>query len=142
MVTGPAGGAILFAGRSTWNLWIAVADFAAMLVVAALAIPGSGANGACLAWATAMILQSVLGYVVARRAFGLEPFSPSAVRLGAWSAILAVLAQLAPRIVLGDRLTALVIGVLGTGVALVVLHVATSWSWWRVAPEPATTGEI
>jgi O-antigen/teichoic acid export membrane protein len=146
VVTGPAGGAILFAGRSTWNLWIAVADFVAMLVVAAVAIPGSGANGACLAWATAMVLQSVLGYVVARRAFGLEPFSPSAVRLGAWSAILAVLAQLAPRLVLGDRLTALVVGVLATGAALVVLHVATSWSWWRAAPEPATTtltsGEI
>jgi hypothetical protein len=113
-----------------------------MLVVAAVAIPGSGANGACLAWATAMTLQSVLGYVVARRAFGLKPFSSSAARLGAWSAILAVLAQLAPRLVLGDRPTALVVGVLATGVALVALHVATSWSWWRAAPEPATTGEI
>jgi O-antigen/teichoic acid export membrane protein len=142
VITGPAGGAILFAGRSTWNLWIAVVDFGAMLVVAALAIPGSGANGACLAWATAMILQSALGYVVARRAFGLNPFSASAVRLGAWSVILTVLAELAPRIVLGDRLTALVIGVLGTGMALVILHAATSWTWWRTAPEPATAGEI
>ncbi len=138
VVTGPAGAAILFAGRSTWNLWIAVADFVAMLVVAGLAIPGSGANGASLAWATAMILQSVLGYVVARRAFGLDPFSASAVRLGAWSAILAVLAQLVPRMALGDRLTGLVIGVLGTAVVLVILHVATSWTWWRAAPEPAT----
>jgi O-antigen/teichoic acid export membrane protein len=146
VVTGPAGGAILFAGRSTWNLWIAVVDFVAMLVVAALAIPGSGANGACLAWATAMMVQSVLGYVVARRAFGLDPFSVSAARLGAWAVILAVLAELAPRMVLGDRLTALVIGVLATGVALVILHVTTSWTWWRPVPEPATTpltsGEI
>jgi hypothetical protein len=114
--------------------------------VAALAIPGSGANGACLAWATAMMLQSVLGYVVARRAFGLDPFSATAVRLGAWSAILAVLAELVPRMALGDRLTALVIGVLGTAAALVVLHVATSWTWWRAASEPASTpltsGEI
>jgi hypothetical protein len=44
--------------------------------------------------------------------------------------------------VIGDRLTALVVGVLATGVALVVLHVATSWTWWRTVPEPATTGEM
>jgi O-antigen/teichoic acid export membrane protein len=146
VVTGPAGGAILFAGRSTWNLWIAVTAFVAMLVVAALAIPGSGANGACVAWATAMIVQSVLGYVVARRAFGLDPFSASAARLGAWSVILTVLAELVPRMVLGDRLAALVIGVVVTGAALVIVHVATRWTWWRTAPEPATTpltsGEI
>jgi O-antigen/teichoic acid export membrane protein len=142
VVTGPAGGAILFAGRSVWNLWIAVTAFAAMLVVAALAIPGDGANGACLAWSTAMVVQSVLGYVVARRAFGLEPFSASAARLGVWSVILAVLAEGVPRMVIGDRLTALVVGVLATGVALVVLHVATSWTWWRTVPEPATTGEM
>jgi O-antigen/teichoic acid export membrane protein len=141
VVTGPAGGAILFAGRSTWNLWIAVADFVVMLVVAALAIPGSGANGACLAWSAAMILQSVLGYVVAKRAFGLDPFSATATRLGAWSAILAILAQSVPRVALGDGLTALVIGVLATGVALVVLHTVTSWSWWRPVSEPVPAGE-
>jgi O-antigen/teichoic acid export membrane protein len=140
VVTGPAGGAILFAGRSTWNLWIAIADFVVMLLVAALAIPGSGANGACLAWAAAMITQSVLGYAVARRAFGLDPFSARAARLGAWSAVLAILTQVAARVALGDGLAGLVVGVLAAAVALVAVNAATSWSWWRPAPDTATAG--
>jgi O-antigen/teichoic acid export membrane protein len=134
VVTGPAGGAILFAGRSTWNLQMALAAFAVMLVVAFAAIPEYGANGASLAWAAAMVVQSALAYVVARRAFGLDPFSRTVLLLGSWSAILSGVALLVPRLLLGDGLAALFIGVTATGVALVLLHHVTSWTWWNDAP--------
>jgi len=134
IVTGPAGGAILFAGRSVWNLWIAACAFVVMLAVAELAIPSGGADGASLAWAAAMTAQSVIGYVVAKRAFGLDPFSRGATRLGIWSAILSVLTELSTRILIGGRLSGLVVGVVAAGVTLILLHASTSWSWWR-APE-------
>jgi O-antigen/teichoic acid export membrane protein len=131
VVTGPAGAAILFAGRSRWNLWIAVAGFAAMLVVAVAAIPGTGANGASAAWAAAIVVQSVIGYAVVQRAFGLVPLTPAVLRLAAVSAVVPALCQGAALALWDDTLRALVVGTAVAGVALLGVHVISSWRLWK-----------
>jgi O-antigen/teichoic acid export membrane protein len=137
VITGPGGAAILFAGRSRWNLWIAISAFAMMIVVALVAIPHAGANGACLAWALAMTVQSVLCYVVARRAFQLTPFSRASTLLGGWSAALSLVAQIAVRWVGGEGLTALLVGVALTAALLVAGNAWNSWAFWRAQTVPA-----
>ena len=145
VVTGPAGAAILFAGRSRWNLWIALSGFSAMLVVALVAIPGSGANGASAAWAAAILVQSTIGYVVVKRAFGLAPLTPAVLRLGTVSAIVPLVCQGAARAFGDDTLRALVAGTLVAGVVLLGIHVASSWRLWAgpgPGAAPMTAEEI
>jgi O-antigen/teichoic acid export membrane protein len=134
MVTGPSGAVILFAGRSAWNLWIAVPAVALMLVVALLTVPSHGADGASFAWASAICLQSVVGYVVTRVAFGLDPFTLPTLRLGAWSALLTVPAEVVALVLLGDRVAALVVAIAVGGVLFIGGNLVTSWRLWGRAP--------
>jgi O-antigen/teichoic acid export membrane protein len=138
VVTGPSSAAIVFAGRSTWNLWIAICACVAMLGVAVTLIPGSGANGASLAWAVAMTVQSILGYVVARHAFGLSPFSRDAVGLAGWSFLLAGTGLVSLVLLMGDSVAALVIGVAAATALLLAFHTLTSWRWLLGRPATGT----
>jgi O-antigen/teichoic acid export membrane protein len=136
MVTGPSGAAILFAGRSVWNLWIAIAGFTVMFGVAVARIPAHGADGASLAWAASVITQSVLGYLLAKRAFGLHPFSATAARLGAWSASLTVVAEVGARELLGDTPLGLVVGIGVGAVFLLGANTLTDWRLWKTTAVP------
>jgi O-antigen/teichoic acid export membrane protein len=136
MVTGPSGAAILFAGRSVWNLWIAIAGFAVMFGVAVARIPAHGANGASLAWAASVVTQSVLGYLLAKRAFGLDPFSATAVRLGVWSAALTCVAEIGARTLLGDTPAGLMVGIAVGAVFLLVANTLTHWRLWKATALP------
>ena len=129
-VTGPSGAVILYAGKSIWNLAISVLAFVLMLSVAMLAVPAHGANGASLAWAAAITLQSVIGCVVTRRAFGLDPFRPRVLRLALWSAMLAVPAEITTWLVLGDTVSGLLIGVALGGALILGVNQLTAWSHW------------
>jgi O-antigen/teichoic acid export membrane protein len=140
VVTGPAGAAILFAGRSRWNLWIAVSGFAVMMVVAVVAIPGGGANGASAAWAAAILVQSLIGYAVVRRAFGLTPLTSATTRLALVSAAVPIVVQGGSRLLVGDTLGVLVVSTLAAGAVLLGIHVLTSWRLWgRELRGPVTT---
>jgi O-antigen/teichoic acid export membrane protein len=134
VVTGPSGAVILFAGKSSWNLWIAFPAVALMLVVALTTVPTHGANGASYAWASAIGLQSILGYVVTRRAFGLDPFTLPTLRLGAWSALLTLPAELVAQVTLGDAVAGLVVGLAVGAVLYLGGNAATSWRMWGHAP--------
>jgi O-antigen/teichoic acid export membrane protein len=134
VVTGPSGAVILFAGRSAWNLWIAFPAVALMLSVAVATVPAHGADGASYAWASAIALQSVLGFVVTRRAFGLDPFTVPTLRLGAWSALLTLPAELVAQVALGDAIAGLVVGLAAGAVLYLGGNAATSWRWWGRAP--------
>ncbi|HEX3932292.1 MAG TPA: lipopolysaccharide biosynthesis protein [Nocardioides sp.] len=134
VVTGPSGAVILFAGRSSWNLWIALPAVALMLTVAVLAVPAHGADGASYAWAAAIGLQSILGYVVTRRAFGLDPFTLPTLRLGGWSALLTLPAEVVAQLILGDRVMGLVVGVAAGAALYLGGNALTSWRMWVRVP--------
>ncbi|MGC4110486.1 MAG: lipopolysaccharide biosynthesis protein [Nocardioides sp.] len=134
VVTGPSGAVILFAGKSSWNLWIALPAVALMLVVAFATIPSRGADGASYAWASAIALQSVLGYVVTRRSFGLDPFTWPTLRLGAWAALLTLPVELVAQLTVGDRVAGLLIGIAAGAVLYLGGNAATSWRLWVRAP--------
>ncbi len=130
MLTGPSGAVILFAGKSAWNLWIALPAMVLMLSVAVVTVPEHGADGGAYAWAASIGFQSVLGYAVTRAAFGLDPLSLPALRLAGWSGLLTVPALLFSRVWLGDAPSALFVGVVGGGIFFLCGNVLTTWRLW------------
>lgn len=130
-VTGPSGAVILFAGKSAWNLWISIPALALMLAVAWATVPDHGADGAALAWASAIVVQSAIGYVVTRTAFGLDPLQSAVARMTGWSVALAVPALTVTSLALGDNIRGMLVGVaVGAALTLGANHL-TSWQLWR-----------
>ena len=109
VVTGPVGGIVLMAGRSSVNLLVASVSVVAMLVLAVVLIPGSGASGAAAAWSVAIVVQNALLY----------GYTHWRLRLSAWTGELAgpltlvvawsCIPQIATRIVGGDRVPAVAV---------------------------------
>ena len=77
------------------------------------------------------VTQSVLGYLLAKRAFGLDPFSATAARLGALSGGLTIVCEIAARAVLGDTLLGLVVGIAVGGGVLLLANTMTNWRLWK-----------
>jgi O-antigen/teichoic acid export membrane protein len=122
VLTGPVGGIVLMAGRSSVNLVVALVSVAVMLGLALALIPPHGASGAGGAWAVAIVIQNALLYGYARWRLRLSAWTRELYRPLIMVTVFSCLPTLVTRIVAGDEVGAVVVaGVLsvaGLGVVL------------------------
>jgi O-antigen/teichoic acid export membrane protein len=80
--SGPVDTLLLMAGRSTVSLANSLVALTVDIGGCVLLIPVMGISGAAVAWAAAVIVRSVLGYLQVRRALGLSPVSKASAVSG------------------------------------------------------------
>jgi O-antigen/teichoic acid export membrane protein len=121
--SGPVDTLLLMAGRSTVSLVNSLVALVVDLGGCLLLIPVMGISGAAVAWASAVVVRSLLGYLQVRRTLHLSPIS----RASAVSALASVGCFGVPMLLLTltghDTLPAfIVVGALG-----VVVYAAVLW---------------
>lgn len=109
--TGNVQSLLLMSGRSGWSAINKAIVLATSLTLLFILVPPLGVLGASIAWTVAMTLDALLAVVQVRRATGVL-LSAGAILLAVVSAGLsAALPALAARLLLGDTLVALIVGI-------------------------------
>jgi O-antigen/teichoic acid export membrane protein len=80
--SGPVDTLLLMAGRSTVSLLNSLVALTVDLGGCLLLIPVMGISGAAVAWAAAVVVRSLLGYLQVRRTLGLSPVSKASAVSG------------------------------------------------------------
>lgn len=87
VASGPVDTMLLMSGRSGLSLTNSLCALAVNLTLCFTLIPTIGILGAACAWAAAVIVRNILGFVQVRRATGLSPFALSTVIAGSTTAL-------------------------------------------------------
>jgi O-antigen/teichoic acid export membrane protein len=119
VVTGPVGGVVLMAGRSTINLAAAALAMVGMLVPALVLVPAHGANAASLAWAISIVIQNLLLYLYCRRKLSMSPWTKASSGRTLQGVAVVALPMVLAVLVLKDTWAGCVTGVAASCVVLV-----------------------
>lgn len=112
---------LLMGGRSTWNLANTALALVANVTLNLALIPRWGLEGAAVAWGVALVLANVVPLVQVALMMRMHPFSTGLARVAASATVSFGLIPLVVRLLLGDTLAALAIGMALAGALYLLL---------------------
>ncbi len=114
---------LVFAGRTTWNLFNTLTALAVNIAVDVVLLPHIGIIGAAVGWGAAILITNLLPLAQIHHMLGLHPFGKRVATAAAIALVAFALLPGAVRLLLGGGFVSLAVaGMLGLGVYAALLH--------------------